>query len=195
MKIIGITGGTGAGKSAVCAELKKYGAFVIDCDKIARQVVEKGQPALDEIAQAFGADVLLDDGSLNRKSMGQIVFGDAEKLQCLNNITHKYIFAQMHRMIEETENDIVVLDVPLLFQCDFPIKCDITVAVTADKEIRLSRIMKRDGIKRDAAEARMSKQLTDEEYRRLADFCFENNGDVEQLKVFAEKIIQEVSKK
>ena len=195
MKIIGITGGTGAGKSVVCAELKERGALVVDCDKIARQVVEKGQPALNEIAEVFGDKVLLPDGGLDRKAMSRIVFADGEKLRWLNSITHKYIFAEMHRLIEDSDASVAVLDVPLLFQCDFPIECDITVAITADRETRIRRIMERDSLTREDAEARMSKQLSDEEYRRLADVCFENDGDIMSVRLFAEKLLQDVLKK
>ncbi len=185
MKIIGITGGTGAGKSSVCDELKRHGAEVVDCDKIARRVVEKGMPALAEIADVFGIDVLTDDGNLDRKKMGKIVFSDAESLEMLNRITHKHIFAEMEKQIEGSCADIVVLDVPLLFQCDFPFKCDVTVAVTANRDVRIKRIIERDGITEDEAIARMSNQLTESEYAELADICFENDGNREKICEFA----------
>lgn len=188
MRIIGITGGTGAGKSAVCAELKKCGAEIVDADKIARKIVQKGQPALAEIAEVFGAEVLTENGELNRKKVAEIVFTDAEKLKILNEITHKYVFAEMKRQIETAISETVVLDVPLLFQCDFPIVCDVTIAVIADREERIRRIMQRDGIERAAAEARMANQLTDEEYARQADVCFENDGDAERIREFVEKL-------
>lgn len=188
MKIIGITGGTGAGKSSVCDELKKHGAEIVDCDKIARRVVEKGMPALTEIVEVFGPDVLTDDGNLDRRKMGKFVFSDAERLEELNRITHKHIFAEMERQIAGSRADVVVLDVPLLFQCDFPIKCDVTVAVTASREVRIKRIMERDGITEDEAIARMSNQLTEREYADLADICFENDGDRERICEFAARL-------
>ena len=185
MKIIGITGGTGAGKSSVCDELKKCGAEIVDCDKIARHVVEKGMPALGEIADVFGNDVLTVDGNLDRKKMGKMVFSDSGKLERLNKITHKHIFAEMEKQINGSCADIVVLDVPLLFQCDFPFHCDITVAVIANKEIRMKRIMERDGISEAEALARMSNQLTEAEYAEFADVCFENDGNREKICEFA----------
>lgn len=188
MKIIGITGGTGAGKSSVCAELEKCGAEIIDCDKIAKQIVQNGQPALQEIAEAFGEEVLTDNGELDRKKMGGIVFSDAEKLRMLNEITHKHIFEEMKNRLESCNAEVAVLDVPLLFQCDFPFECDVTVAVVADEEERLRRIMKRDGIDMAAAKARMANQLSNEEYARLADVCFKNNGNAEQIRTFAEEL-------
>lgn len=188
MKVIGITGGTGAGKSSLCEELKRCGAKIIDCDVIARRVVEKGEPALAEIKKAFGEEVLTDDGELDRKKMGAIVFSQPQKLECLNSITHKHIFAEMERQMSESTENIVVLDVPLLFQSDFPFNCDLTVAVVADREERISRIMSRDGIDRKTAEARMANQLTDEEYARLADVCFVNDGGAEKIKCFAREL-------
>lgn len=188
MKIIGITGGTGAGKSSVCDELKKCGAQIVDSDLIARQVVQKGQPALDEIVSVFGKDILTDDGELNRLKMADIVFTDSQKLDILNKITHKYIFSEMKRQMDESGANIIVLDVPLLFQSDFPFKCDLTVAVIADTDERISRIMVRDGISREIAEKRISNQMSDEQYKSLADICFDNNGDVNKIKEFAKKL-------
>lgn len=188
MRIIGITGGTGAGKSTVCEELKNNGATIVDCDRIAHSVVEKGKPALAEIVAFFGNDILSADGNLDRKKMSGIVFSDKEKLVTLNKITHKYIFEEMLKEISEACTEMVVLDVPLLFQCDFPFECDLTVAVVADKEERIYRIMRRDGISREAAQKRMSNQLTDDEYRSKADFYFVNDGDPEKIKEFVKKI-------
>lgn len=189
MKIIGITGGIGAGKTTVCDEMKRCGAEIIDADKIARQIVQKDMPALKEIENEFGKDVLTPGGELNRKKLADIVFSDEKKLKGLNSITHKYILNEMKRRVKNTISEVVVLDVPLLFQCDFPIKCDLTIAVIADKETRLQRIMERDGTERADAEARMSKQLTDKEYSDFADICFENDGDIEKIREFARKII------
>lgn len=194
MRIIGVTGGIGSGKSSLCAELKKLGAEIIDADLISHEITQKGKAALCEITEAFGEDVITELGELNRKKLGSIVFGDPEKLKILNKITHKYIFEEMNRRIERTTAPVVVLDVPLLFQCDFPIKCDLTVAVVADKEVRIRRIMQRDGIDRSAALLRMEKQLTDSDYRRLADVCFENNGDVDKIREFANSLFQGVHK-
>ena len=188
MKIIGITGGTGAGKSSVCDEFKKNGAQIIDADAIARQIVQKGQPAIDEIVAEFGDDVINENGELNRKKTAGIVFSDSKKLDLLNKITHKYIFAEMQKQIDECTAKILVLDVPLLFQSDFPFKCDLTVAVVADRDKRIGRIIARDGISRAMAEERVLNQMSDEEYRELADIYFENNGDICRIKEFVKSL-------
>lgn len=192
MKIIGITGGTGAGKSTVCDELKKHGAEIVDCDVIARQVVEKGQPALTEIAEVFGKEMLLPDGSLDRKKMGALVFSNKGELDKLNGITHRYIFDEMRRIMSVSLSDVVVLDVPLLFQSDFPFNCDLTIAIVADEETRMNRIMARDGISREMAEARIANQLSNDEYANLADVCFVNDGNIQRIEEFVNRLLVEV---
>lgn len=189
MKIIGITGGTGAGKSALSAELKRLGATVIDADLISRGVSKNGGAAFEEIVMSFGTDILDKSGEIDRKKLGKIVFENPQKLELLESITHKHIFERMQQEIDLCKSDIAVLDVPLLFQCDFPIKCDLTVAVIADEETRIKRIMNRDGITKDAAVARIKNQLSNDEYKALADVCFENNGTAKEIKKFAEALI------
>ena len=194
MKIIGISGGTGAGKSLVCAELKKRGAAIIDADEISRRVSRSDGCAYAELVEFFGSGILQDSGEIDRRELGRIVFSDPEKLAELNRITHKHIFAEMKREIDGCTAQIAVFDVPLLFQSDFPFDCDLTVAVVAQPEVRLSRIMARDGISRDAAEARMRNQMPDEEYARLADMCADNSKGVEEIPKIVDMIIKEVTK-
>ncbi len=188
MKIIGITGGTGAGKSSLCEELKKCGATIIDCDHISRSVTKSDGAAFDEIVEAFGAGMLSADGELNRKALAAVVFNDEQKLELLNQITHKHIFAEMQKQLDKCTTPIVVMDVPLLFNADFPFKCDLKVAVLADPEVRLARIMSRDGISKMAALERMKNQMADDEYKSLADVCFVNDGNSEKIRDFAEEL-------
>ncbi len=189
MKIIGITGGTGAGKSVLSAELEKLGARVIDADKISRQVTAVGGAAFDKIVDCFGQGILASDGVIDRKVLGGIVFSDPQKLELLEKITHKHIFDEMQLQLDNCDANMAVLDVPLLFDCDFPIRCDLTVAVIADPEVRLRRIMSRDNISEDAARARMKNQMSNEEYQQLADICFENNGDITKAEEFAKGLM------
>jgi len=188
MKIIGVTGGTGAGKSVLCDELKKCGATVIDCDYISRQVTKSRGAAFREIVEAFGEGILAADGELDRKALAAIVFNNEQKLELLNEITHKHIFAEMQKQLDGCTSYVVVMDVPLLFKPDFPFKCDLTVAVLADPELRLKRIMNRDDISKDAALERMKNQMSDAEYKELADICFENDGNPESIREFAENL-------
>lgn len=192
MRIIGITGGTGAGKSVLSAELKKCGATIIDADAISRQVTAKNGAAFDEIIKCFGAEVVAESGELDRKKLGGIVFSDAKKLELLEAITHKHIFNEIQSELDRCTTEIAVMDVPLLFSSYFPFKCDVTVAVIADEETRLGRIVKRDGISRADAVLRMKNQMSNEEYKRFADICFENTGDIKKVKEFAKKLCFEL---
>lgn len=194
MKVIGITGGTGAGKSTVCAELARLGAETADADKIAHEVSDPGGAAYAELVREFGSEILCDGGRIDRKKLGRIVFSDREKLKKLNEITHKYVYAELQKRIDGCRADVIVLDVPLLFEKGSPIRYDLTVAVTADSETRLARIMARDGIDRDAALARMKNQMTDSEYARLADLCVENGADADAAQLAA-RIMQAVQTK
>ncbi len=189
MKIIGITGGTGAGKSELSAKLGQLGATVVDSDLISHRISKKGGAAFDEIVTSFGTDILDKTGEIDRKRLGKIVFENPDKLELLEKITHKHIFERMQQEIEACDTDAVVLDVPLLFQGNFPIKCDLTVAVIADEETRIKRIMNRDGITKDAAVARIKNQLSNDEYKALADVCFENNGGPEEIEKFARRLL------
>ena len=179
MKMIGITGGIGAGKSTVSAEFKKLGAKVVDADAISRQVTTKEGLAYKEIVQHFGESILFENGEINRKALAEIVFSDKNKLATLNEITHKHIFTKMQEEIDISTEEIVVLDVPLLFSDDFKIPCDIKIAVVADEDIRIDRVMKRDGMTYEEVEKRIKNQITNEEYMNLADIYIWNN-DLEE---------------
>lgn len=176
MKIIGITGGIGAGKSTVSEEFKKYGACIIDADKISHQVTAKNGSAYAEIVENFGTDVLKSDGEIDRKKLAGIVFSDQNELEKLNYITHKHIFEKMREEIASSDRELIILDVPLLFSADFDIKCDYKIAVVANLQERIKRVMFRDGISRDDVLKRIDAQLSDEEMREKADMCIENDS-------------------
>ncbi len=171
------------------AKLKELGATVVDADLISRQVSQKGGAAYAEIVDAFGEGILNEVGEINRQELGKIVFSDRQKLELLEEITHKHILRTMQDEVEECKTPVVILDVPLLFQCDFPIKCDLTVAVIADREVRISRIMERDGVSREMALARIKNQIADDDFMVLADMVFENNGDIKKMEEFANNLI------
>lgn len=191
MKIIGVTGGIGSGKSTACREFELLGAKVIDADKVAHKVSEKGGSAYDEIAGYFGKDILLESGELDRKKLAKIVFSDRKKLSVLNEITHKHIFDEMQREVALSKEDVVVLDVPLLFSPDFQIKCNLTIAIIADEEKRIKRVMERDGLSREEVAARIQNQLSNEEYKKLADICIVNNN-IEEMRNAVHEIYNNV---
>ena len=115
-KIIGITGGSGGGKGAVCNILKSLGAHIIDTDVTYKNTIKKGMPALCEIKAAFGDGVILPNGELDRKSLAKIVFNSPDMLHKLNTITHKYITEEINKEIEKTKEDIIIIDAPALFE-------------------------------------------------------------------------------
>ncbi len=191
MKIIGITGGTGAGKSILAQALADCGATVVDADKISKQVSAANGAAFDEIVEKFGEEILTQQGEIDRKALGKVVFSNPQKLELLEQITHKHIFEEMQKQINQCQTDVAVLDVPLLFNSDFPFECDVTVAVIADPEMRLRRIVARDNVSEDMARTRMKNQLSNDDYRRLADICFENNGNIDAAEAFAKNLLLE----
>lgn len=182
-EILGLAGGSGSGKSSAAVILSALGAYIIDADRVSRQIVEPGMPAYEKIVSAFGEDILNPDKTLNRKKLGEIVFSDSEKLSVLNGITHSAISEEICRLVSENKDKPIVIDAPLLF--DFPgilALCTKTAVVVAEDELRIKRIMERDGISRELAEKRLASQKPQEYLASLADIVWENNGNIENLR-------------
>lgn len=135
MVVIGLTGGSGSGKSTIANLMRQRGINVIDADQIGRVVVEKGRPALAEIIEEFGEGVLQSDGTLDRKKLASIVFTDREQLKKLNKITHKYITAIVKEELAACKADISVIDAAVLKESGILDMCDYVIAVTADREL------------------------------------------------------------
>ena len=179
--ILGITGGTGTGKTSVSQFFKDHGFVVIDCDVVARNVCQKGTDCLGKIADTFGTDILDSDGNLKRKELGRIVFSDGEKLKILNKITHKYIVQSIKKTIEENADKNILIDAPLLIESGLDSICTNTLCVLADADTRLMRIMKRDSLSASDAKARISSQPDDEFYISHCDMVIYNNGQPDSL--------------
>lgn len=180
--VIGLTGYTGAGKSTVAQIFYKQGAYIIDADRLARRAVEPGQPALREIAETFGKNMLLADGSLNRRALGNAVFADDEKRKCLEKITHPRIAALTAEEAQKAAGRTIVIDAPVLFAVPDIVKlCDNIVFVDAPPELRLRRIMDRDGLSEQEARRRMEAQGFMELWKKQCDIVLENRGDLQQL--------------
>ena len=178
--MIGLTGQTGAGKSVISNGLKDYGFYPIDCDRLARAAVEKGSDTLEQLCSTFGEDILSEDGSLNRKKLGSIVFADPKKLEMLNAITHPAI-------LELLESEILyaaglgyagaVVDAPTLFESGADQLCDTVIAVVAKESERLARIMQRDGLTEEAALQRIKAQHPIAFYTERSDAVIENDKE------------------
>ena len=171
--VVGITGGSGSGKSHLCSLLNEKGYTVIDTDVIARQVMQKGEACLLETAAEFGGEIL-ENGSLNRKKLAEIVFSDEKKLAKLNQISHKYILNCVENMIATAVSTIVFVDGAVLIESGF--SCDYMIGVIADYETRKNRIMMRDGLSETEAKRRLDAQQKDSFYHENCDFVIYNNG-------------------
>ncbi len=182
--VIGITGGSGSGKSSVVSELEKDGFYVIDADEVARFVVRIDMPAYNEIREYFGKDVFFKNGELNRKKLGEIVFSDKEKLEKLNKITHKHIYKEIKKRIENNKDRNIVIDAALLKKGGLMEFCEVSVAIVADKDARIERIMNRDNLSYEAAKNRINSQVSDDTYKEYCDFVFDNSKgkDIKSLK-------------
>lgn len=183
MKIIGLTGGIASGKSTVSKMLKELGAFIIDADIIARDIVTPGcGDALIEIVNHFGKGILNIDGTLNRKLLGNIIFQDDEKRNLLNNITHPRVIREIQKEIDKINTDkpdaIIFIDAPLLFEAGLNDMMDEVWLVYVDRETQIRRLMKRDSINLSDAKARISSQMSLDEKIKISDRIIYNNKDM-----------------
>lgn len=180
--VVGLTGYTGAGKSAAAQIFRALGAYIIDADELAHRVVAPGQPTLDEICRVFGQEMLLPDGTLHRRALGSLVFADAKKRKQLEQITHPQILALTRQELQKAGGADVVLDAPVLFEVPELVKlCDKTVFVDAAQDVRLRRIMERDGISAQEAQQRIDAQAFMEAWKAQCDLVVDNSGEWDQL--------------
>lgn len=180
-RIIGITGGIASGKSTVSALFKDMGFPVVDADKIARQVVEPGEPALDRIREVFGDEMIDDFGRLRRKALASVVFADEAQRGRLDEIMKPFINEEINRQLDRAKGSIVFLDAPLLFEWGMQSRVDLSLLVAVDEETQIRRLKNRDGLSRAEAIDRIRSQMPLEQKRLLADVVIENNGNLEDL--------------
>ncbi|MFE9969882.1 dephospho-CoA kinase [Streptomyces hirsutus] len=182
MLTVGLTGGIGAGKSEVSRLLVECGAVLIDADRIAREVVAPGTPGLTAVVEAFGEEILTEDGSLDRPRLGAIVFADKEKLALLNSIVHPLVGARSRELEEAAAEDAVVVhDVPLLTENGLASLYDLVIVVDASTETQLERLVGRRGMSEEDARARMAAQATREQRRKIADIVIDNDVPLDEL--------------
>ena len=189
--ILGITGSSGSGKSAVSAIFAEKGFTVIDSDRISREIAVAGSPCLKEITENFGDGIICPDKSLDRRKLGSIVFKDAKKLSLLNSITHKYILAEIESRIKKAKGNILI-DAPLLFETELDRKCDFTIGVISEREKQIERIQKRDGISYEIASARLENQHTNDFYKERCSFIIENSSSENELKKSTLSLIDKI---
>ena len=179
-KVIGITGNSGSGKTTATAILKRLcDAEVIDADKVVRELSVPGTKYLDAIKEKFGESVFLEDDTLNRKALAEKIYNSKKDLEVLNGLTFKYVVEEIKFRIEESKNEIIVLDAPLLFESGLDENCTAVIGLTAPFEVKVERIVKRDGISEETAYSRINIQAKDEFYLNKADVVIENNNQDE----------------
>ena len=181
--IIGITGSSGAGKSTICNILEKeYNVKIINADKIAKKLSRRGTNYILDIVHKFGTNILNEDGELKRKKLAEIIYSDPKKRQELNNCTFKYIREEIKKQIKNTKGDVtIVIDAPLLFECELDKLCDKVIGVVAKKELQLDRIVARDNVDFEHAEKRLMAQESNEFYKEKCDIIIENNNNIGDL--------------
>jgi dephospho-CoA kinase len=193
MLMVGLTGGIGAGKSAVSARLATLGAVVIDADRLAREVVAPGTDGLAEVIAAFGRDFVDESGALDRPALGRRVFGDEAARRRLESIIHPRVRARTAELVSAASADaIVVNDVPLLVEAGLAAAYDLVLVVLAPTGLRIARLVNGRGMTRDEASARISAQATDDERRAAADVTIANDGTLEELNDRVDRVWREI---
>lgn len=196
MIIFGLTGGSGTGKSTVSKILEKNGIYIIDADIVARRVVRKGTQCLDELAEMFGTEILQQDGTLNRKKLGKIVFSNKEKLKILNRITHHYIKCEIEREIKSIKDfEYIAIDGAVIIGSPIEKLCNFLVVVNADYDVRLNRIKLRDDLTDEDAKNRLLSQPGPEFYKANAKYIIENNSTFESLQAEVNKVAEMIMNK
>jgi dephospho-CoA kinase len=197
VRVLGLTGGIATGKSTFAAALRARGVPVLDADAVARTVVAPGEPALAEIARAFGPQVLGPDGALDRRRLGALVFADPEARRRLERITHPAVRAAVAAetaRLAAQGHALAFYDVPLLFEVGLDRDLDCVVVVYAPREVQRERLVRRDGLTPAEADARLAAQLDIEEKARRADIVVENVAGAEDLGPKADRILADLRK-
>ncbi|MDT2800721.1 dephospho-CoA kinase [Vagococcus lutrae] len=178
---LGLTGGIATGKSTVTRFFRQHDIPVVDADVIAREVVEPGTDGLAEIIKTFGTEILLEDGSLNRKKLGEIIFKDEDKREMLNQILHQEIHQKMMMAKEKWENErvpLIVFDIPLLYEADYQSTFDAIMVVYVPEKTQIARLMERDELTVQQARDRIASQLPIEEKKARADIVIDNSQTI-----------------
>jgi dephospho-CoA kinase len=184
-KIFGLTGSIASGKSTVSNFLKELNVPIVDADVIAKEVVEIGQPAYKKIVEAFGSEILLDSGEINRSFLGSIIFNNKEKRLQLNEIVHPEVRREMKEQADQyikQGEPIVILDIPLLYEGNSIELVEKVIVVTVSEENQLKRLMNRNGLSKEDALLRIASQIPVKEKAARADYVINNNGDFEDTK-------------
>ena len=194
MLTIGLTGPSGAGKGLVASLFARYGVPSIDTDAVYHALLMPPSACLDELVERFGQQVLRPDGTLDRAALSAVVFdpANADGLADLNRISHRHVLARVREMLndyEQTGTPAVLVDAPQLFESGFDAECDKVLSVIAPRELRLARIIERDGLSPERATARLDAQLSEQIFRERSDGIIVNDGAPEALDAEVRRIL------
>jgi len=198
VKVIGLCGGSGSGKGTVANIFSFYGIPSIDTDAVYHNLTSTKTPCLEALVNEFGVGVLDENGLLDRKKLAKIVFAQSDsdtKLHALNSISHKFVLDKTREILENHKKcgtPAVIVDAPLLFESGFNNECDAIIAVVADDDIKISRIMKRDIISKEDAIARIKKQLPDEYLVKNADYIINNCTNLSDVEIMVREIAEKI---
>ena len=195
-KTLGVTGGIGSGKTAACRMLEALGARVFYADREARKLMEEEKTVRQAVTEAFGAESYRADGTLNRAFLAGEVFGDAEKTQRLNRIVHPRVFEAFAVARDKAEREGVALlvhEAALIYEAGGDAHLDAVAVVDAPEDVRIARVMQRDGVTETQVRARMGHQLPAAALRRRADYVLDNDGSLEDLYPQVERVYQEMT--
>lgn len=198
MYIIGLTGGIASGKSTVSRMLSELGAFIIDADKLSREITQPGKPAWREIVKKFGPDIVQANGEIDRQCLGQLVFANRQARAELEQITHPHIEIAVNAAIADAAKGgfaVIVLDVPLLIEVGWHTKVDAVWVVYVNEQTQLARLMSRDNNSEAAARARMKAQLALQEKLKYADVVIDNSDTIETTQKNVIKAWNEITRK
>jgi len=197
MKVIGLTGNIASGKSTVARMFSNLGARIIDADRIAREVVEPGKPAWNDIVKEFGDEVLSPDGTVNRKKLGETVFNDEQKRKLLNEITHPRIISRIRELVDTYRKEgvsVVIIEAALIVEKGgLRDLIQGLIVVTTDEETQIKRLTERSGLTTDEALSRIKSQMSASEKVKHADYVIRNTGSLEQCEANVNSVWEEIT--
>ena len=198
MKVVGLCGGSGSGKGTVSTVFSAFDIPSIDTDSVYHSLISKKTPCLDALVDEFGKQIIAPDGSLDRAKLSEIVFngeGSDEKRRKLNQISHKFVLEKTREILNEHRlngKKAVLVDAPLLFESGFDKECDFVIAVVAEEDARIMRIVKRDKISIEKAKLRIKTQLPDDYLSQRAKYVIKNDGEIAELELKVREIAEQI---
>lgn len=193
---VGLTGSIAVGKSHVCEVFRELGCHVLDADRTAREVVERGTPGLERIVSEFGPEILTKNGELDRPKMASIVFADEEKRLQLNSIVHPLVFEAQNKWLATREAEdpdgIAIVDAALMIESGGYKRFEKLIVVWCEAEIQLQRLRRRDGLSEEEARKRVRSQMPQEEKKKYADLLIDTSGSYEATRIQCERVHREL---